>query len=95
MSYFVVRWGLGMVLLLSFLLRIAAVLLAVRYVGLSYELPEAYHSLLAFVQVMMPNLLWCTVWWMMLPLGTGLVLDWFGEEETETERSEAELSTTV
>lgn len=67
-KHVVVRWSFGVVVLLSFLLRIAAVLLAVRYMGLSYDLPEVYHSLLSFVRMMMPNLLWCVAWWVVLPV---------------------------
>jgi hypothetical protein len=84
---------MGMGLMLSVLLRVAAVLLAVRYVGLSYDLAEGYIDLLWLVQWIMPNLLWCVLWFFVLPVLDDRLIDWLGEDQDDGVISVSEAST--
>jgi hypothetical protein len=75
---------IGLGLMLSVVFRVAAVLLAVRYVGLSYDLADAYNDMLRLVQWIMPDLLWCVLWFFALPLVEARLVDWLEDEQADS-----------
>jgi hypothetical protein len=84
MTSFWVQVGIRFVLLVMVVLRVVAVLLAVQYVGLAYEVDGFFADLVAGARWMMPDLSWCLLWYLALPSFSEYLSEWLDEEGEQT-----------